>query len=82
MKNRCLNTVKNTFTVTRIAKLKIIYERQRGYLSIIIFINTMYLVGFKWWMLSFVPLLIVWTWYDWKYIWPEERKIRLKDAIK
>lgn len=56
---------------------KFIFERQRGYLAIL---NTLILVkiylegkAFQWWWLLAIPVFIIWTIFDIKVIYPQER---------
>jgi hypothetical protein len=56
---------------------KFIFERQRGYLAIFntIILVKMYLEGktFQWWWLLAIPLFIIWTVFDMKVIYRQER---------
>jgi hypothetical protein len=60
-----------------IGKIKFITERQRGYAG---WLNTIILIWlffqkieFKLWHLIFVPIYILFSWLDIKYIYPAER---------
>lgn len=66
----------------RVASIKIIYERQKSYLSIFNTIMLVTLVKFSWWVFVIVLLLLpLWAYLDWKFLFPAERRIRQKEML-
>jgi len=67
--------LKNTAGI--IARSKIIADRQRGYYAwgSIFMVGYLFIdrVGWRWQFMLVIPLLIVWAWFDDKYIRPAER---------
>jgi hypothetical protein len=59
-----------------LVRFKVLIDRQRNYVAILNFIMLLYLfidkIGFHWWFLLAIPLLIVWSFIDMKYILPRE----------
>ena len=74
-----------------LAALKVIGDRQRGYLSWIQFFMICYLFlaksGFKLYYLLIIPILFLWAWFDKRYIIREEldylqRKSRILSEMR
>lgn len=59
-----------------IGKYKALMDRELQYVSRLQFVMIAYLfikdVGVHWWYLLLIPAVILWTWFDIKYILPSE----------
>ncbi len=59
-----------------LGKFKVIIDRQRGYMYILNSIMLTYLfykeIGFQWYYLLIIPCIIVFMWFDIKYVMPKE----------
>ena len=61
--------------------LKIIIDRQRGYLGLVNTILLLSIVGFKWWFIFIIPFWILWAFLDWKYVFPAEKAINFQQIL-
>lgn len=61
-----------------LGKIKAMIDRELTYFAKVNFLMIAYLffkdVGWNWWYLLAIPLFLIWTYIDLKYIFPQELK--------